>query len=99
MSPAAFAQTATATITGIIQDVSGAMLSGITVTARSAETGRTRSTITDETGRYTIVNLEPGEYQLRAELQGFQTAVRNGVITSIAGPIATAFPKGYQTTS
>ena len=79
------AQTATATISGVIQDPSEAVLPGITVTARSISTGRTRSTVTDETGRYSIVNLEPGEYQVRAELSGFQTAVRNGVIATIAG--------------
>src|SRR5262245_30350840 len=81
----ASAQTATATISGLIQDPSGAVLPGVNVSARSSETGRTRTTVTDETGRYSIVNLEPGEYQVRAELQGFQTAVRSGVIASIAG--------------
>src|SRR5262245_502926 len=79
------AQTATATISGIIQDSTGAVLAGVTVTARSIATGRTRATTTDETGRYIIVGLEPGEYQIRAELTGFQTAVRNGVSATIAG--------------
>src|SRR5262245_30812084 len=79
------AQTATATISGIIQDSTGAVLAGVTVTTRSIETGRTRATTTDETGRYIIVGLEPGEYQVRAELTGFQTAVRNGVSATIAG--------------
>jgi hypothetical protein len=79
------AQTATATISGIIQDSTGAVLAGVTVTARSIETGRTRAITTDETGRYIIVGLEPGEYQVRAELTGFQTAVRDRVSATIAG--------------
>src|SRR5262245_32048823 len=78
------AQTATATISGIIQDSTGAVLAGVTVTARSIATGRTRATTTDETGRYIIVGLEPGEYQIRAELTGFQTAVRDRVSATIA---------------
>ena len=47
---AAEAQAGGATIRGTIQDESGAVLPGVTVTARNLETGRTRSTVSDAQG-------------------------------------------------
>ena len=46
---------------------------------------RRNATLSDDTGRYSIYSLDPGTYQLRMELRGFQTAVRSGVLAVIAG--------------
>lgn len=78
-------QTATSTLSGVVHDESAAIVSGVTVTARSLETGATRHTTTDESGRYSIVGLAPGEYEVRAELTGFATVVRSGVVLTVAG--------------
>ena len=79
------AQTATGTLSGTIRDTTSAVLPGVIVTIRNAATGATRSVTTDGEGRYRIVNVEPGGYELRAQLDGFRTVVRNPVVISVGG--------------
>ena len=43
------------------------------------ETGAVRSVVTDDQGRYNVPSLQPGTYEISAELPGFQTAVRSGL--------------------
>lgn len=74
----AMAQT-TATISGLVRDGSGAVIPGASVTAKNVETGITRNTLTDETGRYQLLNLGVGRYDIEASLSGFQTSVRSGI--------------------
>ena len=73
----AFAQSA---FSGLVRDTSGAVMPGVTVEASSPVLiERTRSTVTDDTGRYTITDLRPGTYKLTFTLAGFSTLVRDGV--------------------
>ena len=59
----AFAQPAqTGTIAGIVEDVSGGVLPGVTVTITSQERGTSRSAVTDENGRYIFAALAIGNY-------------------------------------
>lgn len=78
------AQQTTGTISGVVQDETGGVLPGVEVTARNTGTGSTRTVISDDEGRYRIPQLAPGEYELRAELAGFQTAVLQEVGLSMA---------------
>ncbi len=73
------AQVETATVIGTITDAQGAVLPGVTLTARNTETGITRSATSDTEGRYRIAAIPPGEYELTADLTGFTTAVRRGL--------------------
>lgn len=75
----ALAQTTTATVLGVVRDPSGAVLPGVTVTLRNADTGFTRTTATDGTGGYVLPYVPAGAYELRAELSGFKTYVRQGL--------------------
>src|SRR5687767_5193348 len=71
---------AQASITGIVKDSSGALLPGVTVEAASpALIEKVRSAVTDETGRYRIVDLRPGTYTVNFSLTGFQTVRREGI--------------------
>ncbi len=65
------AQTLSGTITGTVTDAQGAVLPGVNVTL----TGRTGSqaTVSDESGVFRFVGLNPGPYSIRAELSGFRT--------------------------
>ena len=81
--PAAAAQTA-ATISGTVQDASGGVLPGVTVTARSVETGLTRTSTTGPVGQYVLAQLPPGVYEVRAELAGFKPHVRPQVALAVA---------------
>src|SRR5262245_25527763 len=82
--PAA-AQIATATLPGPVRDDTGAALPNTTVTVKSDETGATRRTTTGADGRYRFAALDPGSYEVRAELASFKTAIRTGVILTVGG--------------
>jgi carboxypeptidase family protein/TonB-dependent receptor-like protein len=84
---AAFGQTTTATLSGVVQDSSGSVLPGVRISVRKIGTGATRETATDSAGRYSLTNLEPGQYELRATAPGFKTAAQ-GVALSVGGATA-----------
>ena len=73
----AWAQEVTATITGTVTDPSGAAVVGATVTAKSVERGIAYSGVTNESGIYRISQLPVGNYDLKVEKQGFQTALHS----------------------
>src|SRR5215468_9295305 len=68
-----------ATISGKVEDQTGAAVGGAMVTVRSLETGATRIVTTDETGNYRVLSLPVGPQEVRAEKSGFRAAVRTGV--------------------
>src|SRR5436190_22916644 len=73
---AAWAQDAV--LTGTVTDSTGGVLPGVTVTATNQATGNKFVGVTDERGIYRMP-VRVGTYQVIAELQGFSTAMRNGV--------------------
>ena len=83
LSPSRTALATDADILGVVQDESGGMVPGATITARNVDTGLSRTTTTDAQGRYRIVALPAGRYEVTAELAGFQTIVRDGVTLTI----------------
>jgi hypothetical protein len=66
-------------LTGDVSDGAGALVPGATVTVTATGTNATRVAVTDADGRYTVQGLPPGSYQLKVELSGFRTLVRDGV--------------------
>src|SRR5207249_9946992 len=69
---------AQSTMTGTVKDQSGAVLPGVSVEASSAALiEKSRSTITDESGAYKIIDLRPGKYALTFTLPGFKTVKRD----------------------
>jgi len=73
-------------VAGIVRDSSGAILPGVTVEAASpALIEKSRSVVTDGTGQYRIVDLEPGTYTVTFTLPGFATIRREGIELSGAG--------------
>ncbi len=80
LAPAATYAQAGATLTGVVTDTSGAVLPGVAVEARSpALIEQVRASVTDETGRYRIVDLRPGAYAVTFALPGFATVLREGI--------------------
>ena len=43
------------------------------------ETGSARGTVTDEAGRYLVLALPVGEYEVKVDKSGFQEEVRTGI--------------------
>lgn len=78
---AAFAQVSTFDLSGTITDDSGAVLPGATVSLRNAKTGFARDIVSDERGRYHFIALPVvGEYAVKAELAGFASQQRAGLV-------------------
>ncbi len=77
----AHAQGDQASIVGIVQDSSGAVMPGVTVEAASpALIEQVRTVVSDVNGRYAIVNLRPGTYSVNFSLQGFRAVRREGIL-------------------
>ncbi len=68
-----------ATLSGTVTDQSGAAVASAKVTARNVDTGVARSTNSDAGGRYQLHSLPLGQYEVRANKQGFAEEVRTGV--------------------
>src|SRR5215471_6292796 len=82
--PSGFSQAANGTITGTVSDASGAVIPGVNVEVKNANTGVVFSTISTETGNYTAPNLPPGSYSISATLPGFKKYDRTGVSLAAA---------------
>jgi len=76
--PAAHAQVS-ASIRGFVTDASGAPIAQATVKAKNIETGAVRTANTDDAGRYLVLALPVGKYEVRISKSGFQDAVRSGI--------------------
>jgi hypothetical protein len=76
IAPRALAQTAvtTGTVGGVVKDTTGGLLAGAAVTAVHVETSRTLKATSDDQGRYRLLALPVGRYEIQAERQGFQPA-------------------------
>ena len=84
---AALAQEAQGVIVGIVQDKTRAVVPGVEVTVTDVGQARSRVTITGDAGNYRVGNLDPGEYEIRASLVGFETTVLTGIVLQV-GQIA-----------
>src|SRR5438093_6402156 len=62
-----------ATLSGTVADVSGALIPGVEVTATNTGTGVAATALTNESGTYRFPSLQPGPYEVKASLAGFQT--------------------------
>lgn len=78
-SHAAYAQSVYGTLVGSIRDTSGAALPSVTITVTNTGTGLVHTAITDTVGAYTVPNLQPGSYTVKAVLDGFREFQRTGV--------------------
>src|ERR1044072_9688184 len=61
------------TLSGRIEDETGAVVSGVTVTAIHLETNHQLTTTSDVEGRYRFPYLRTGAYDLKIEAEGFES--------------------------
>src|SRR5687768_4100865 len=73
-------QSSTGTFTGLVSDVTGAVIAGAKVTARNVNTGENIETVSSGTGNYVIVGLRVGTYELSANVAGFKSWVRGPIV-------------------
>src|SRR5437868_1202340 len=86
------AQTATGQANGTVTDQSGAFVPGATVTLTNQATGIESRAITNDSGYYILINVQPGVYRIKAEKPGFTTAetppFQIAVIQPVTHPIS-----------
>jgi hypothetical protein len=70
-----------ATLSGRVEDMNGAALTGATLIITNLETNQNRTTASDEEGRYRFAYLPVGAYLLVTEHTGFETMRRNLTLT------------------
>jgi Carboxypeptidase regulatory-like domain len=87
-APSVWAQsTNSGTIAGTVTDQTNAVVNGASVTLTDTSTRTSRSSATNDAGRYIFVDVAPGTYDLSVSKQGFSTSktqvtVKVGVATN-----------------
>src|SRR5215218_9753790 len=80
MLPGLASAQSNSSIAGEVKDASGAVLPGVTVEASSpALIEKVRTTVTDGSGLFRIIDLRPGVYTVTFTLPGFNVVQREGV--------------------
>src|SRR3984957_14187021 len=82
-----YGQGANATLLRTVPDVSGASVPSASVQVTNVATGVSQTVTTDSQGRYTVVDLIVGNYEVRASAAGFQTEVRTGITTTVGSQL------------
>lgn len=77
------AQQGTGSITGVVQDPSGAVVAGASVTITNTATNTSYHTTTNTAGAYQSPALIVGTYQISASLSGFKKAVVSDVTVEV----------------
>jgi hypothetical protein len=77
-----YAQAPTGTILCTVRDESGAVIQNATITITNKSTNVSRTITTNTEGLYSAPALQPGDYELRAEMKGFRTVLRDALVTA-----------------
>src|SRR5580704_18062650 len=72
-----------AQLRGVVSDASGAVVHDATVTITDAGTNIASVSRTDNKGEYFFTGLRPSTYTVKAELKGFRTSERTGVVLAV----------------
>jgi len=72
----AFAQNATGAIKGIVKDPNNAVVTTAVATATNKATGTVRKVNAGSDGIFVFESLQPGDYEVKVEAQGFSTQVQ-----------------------
>ena len=73
-----------AQITGLVTDPTGTAVPGAAVTVTNVDTGIRNDVITNDQGYYTVLYLNPGQYQLRVQKLGFKALERAAIALNVA---------------
>jgi hypothetical protein len=77
---AAAGQNPTGTLSGVVTDPAGAVVPALTVQVTHPASGRTYTAVTDDEGKYRVVNIQPDLYVVSVEASGFSPVVLTGIL-------------------
>jgi hypothetical protein len=83
-SAVALAQsTTTGSIGGVVTNPNKEVVTGATVTVKNIGTNREDTATTDDTGRFKVANLQPGNYAVTVNSSGFSPSTMENVVVEI----------------
>src|SRR5437870_247068 len=88
----AFAQTTNASLSGTVADAMGARVPNVQITAKNVQTGVVLTNTTNAAGLYDFPSLQPGTYQLTAELSGFKKYVLDDITVDVSARMTINIP-------
>jgi hypothetical protein len=91
VSSAAMAQVQLADIYGTVVLPDGSSIPGVTVTVTGDVIGK-MTAVTSEEGNFRFLNLSPGNYELKFELEGFKTVIRKGIRLFVGKNVTLTIP-------
>ncbi|MCX7975305.1 MAG: TonB-dependent receptor, partial [Candidatus Aminicenantes bacterium] len=87
----AFAQSANATLEGIITDNTNEPLPGANIVLKNINTGYTYAAVSKNNGSYTISGIIPGKYEIEVSLGGFKSQVIKDVVFTVGAKLKIDF--------
>lgn len=82
VAPQASAQVLYGSVVGIVSDPTGAAVPNATVRLTSQTTGLVREVPSDAEGRYSVLNMLPGPYDLSVNAKEFRPVTRTGLVVA-----------------
>src|SRR5258705_2861282 len=76
----------TGSISGEVRDEKQAVVTNATVTVRNVRTNESRTTQTDNDGRYRFTGMSVGDYELTVESSGFAKYGQSGITLVLHQP-------------
>jgi hypothetical protein len=95
----AHAQAAGGTITGQVVDAQGATIAGAEINLLDSQTNSARSSVSNEAGRYTFVEVEVGTYNITVTKVGFERAKLENQHVDVGEVLTLNFPLQIGSTS
>src|SRR6266404_2598993 len=84
-------QTETATVSGLVTDRTGAAVAGAEVRLQMVDRGTVTTTTTNNAGIYVFPSVNPGQYQISVQKQGFKQVDLLGLIVNVQDHIEQNF--------
>src|SRR5947199_4343205 len=78
-----FGQISTGTISGSVEDPTGALIPNAQISVKQLSTGETRSGTTGANGEFNVPFLQPGQYSLTASAGGFKSKTLNDMTIQV----------------
>jgi hypothetical protein len=79
LCPAVYAQVITGTLSGTVQDNSGAVVPNATIVLRDSLSGATRTATSSRAGSFTFAGINSGDYDITITSPNFKTFAESGI--------------------
>lgn len=90
-STLASAQSTDATLSGVVFDPAGQVITGADIEILNEATGVQYSGKTNNAGIYTVSILPPGQYRIQVSKVGFKTLIKPGIVLNVQSALALNF--------